>query len=531
MRIRYQRLQFPIVLQELALLVLWLMATPIISNYIAVKRIFDPAWYSCIALGFLVRWWLLYGRGETPTRALRWLCHMPFIILMPLWGFILGGEVRLINANYPIAILLFGGVIGYLHFSRRLHGRLYGWFPAVIFGLLILHTLYYQLFILCAVYIALSVVFALGGVLLRQSVYQVPAWVAAMAFMNLFVLLTLIHFRFVNGTHLDDVSSHPAVEKLFVYSKANPVGRMIGKNIMTIQEACEPDTYLIGTHDGGAGFVFVDHQTGTVRAHPQIAEGSNDILVDCTAHEAVVGAFSQPGGLYVVSLKNWPELSKPMIPIPGRGVVYILSDLANGQYLVFPKAQILYAVDAQTGRITSALPGPDEPAYDPRRRELTTLTEPDFSIVRFKIANDPQAPFQFLDKRSLGVPVYKRLQMYFHPGPIAGTTLVTSLWDGTITLYDERLKPLRQTYVAPGISGMVLTPDQQHVLIGGYTDGHLYFMNLATWEVVTRLYLGSRMRELRLSKDGRHVYVGSSQGGFRIDIAHVLDRLRKAGRW
>jgi hypothetical protein len=301
---------------------------------------------------------------------------------------------------------------------------------------------------------------------------------------------------------------------------------MVGKNIMTIQEACEPDTYLISSHHGDAGFVFVDHKTRTARAHPQIAEGSNDILVDCTTHEAMVGAFSQPSGLYVVNLNLWPALSKPMIPIPGRGVVYIFSDQANGQYLVFPKAQILYAVDTHTGQITSALPGPDEPAYDPSSRELTALTEPDFSIVRFKITNNKRTPFQLLHKRSLGVPVYKRLQMYFHPGPIAGTTLVTSLWDGTIALYDQHLRRQRQTYIAPGISGLVLTPDKQYLLIGGYTDGHLYVMNMATWQIVARLYLGHRMRELRLSHDGRHVYVGTSQGGFRIDIARVLEPSR-----
>jgi hypothetical protein len=523
---RYQRIQrvAPIILQELALLVLWLMATPIISNYIAVKQIFDPIWYSCIAIGHLVRWWLLYGRGGIPPRALRWVYHAPFIPLLLLWGFILGGEIRLINANYPVALLLFGGLIGYLHLSRRLHG----WIASAIFGLLIMFTLYNQLYVLSAVYVALSVIFTLGGVLFRRSVYQVPAWVAALAFMNLFVVLALVHFRFVNGTHLDRVSSHPAIERLFVYDAADPVGRVIGKNIMTIQEACEPDTYLIGSHSGDAGFVFVDHKTRSVRVHPQIAEGSNDILVDCTTQEAVVGAFSQPSGLYVVNLKRWPALSKPMIPIPGRGVVYLLADRANDQYLVFPKAQILYAVDAQTGHITSALPGPDEPAYDPRRRELTALTEPDFSIVRFKITKNKQAPFQLLQKRSLGVPVYKRLQLYFYPGPSEGTTLVTSLWDGTLTLYDEHLRPQRQTYIAPGISGMVLTPDKQYLLIGGYTDGYLYFMNMTTWKVGTRLYLGHRMRELRLSHDGHYVYVGTSQGGFRIDIARVLEPLRTA---
>jgi hypothetical protein len=92
-----------------------------------------------------------------------------------------------------------------------------------------------------------------------------------------------------------------------------------------------------------------------------------------------------------------------------------------------------------------------------------------------------------------------------------------------MSTYDRDLKPIRRRRIVPGISGMVLTPDKRYLLIGGYADGNLYFMNMETWKVVTRLYLGQRMRELRLSRDGRYVYVGTSQGGFRIDIQRVLD--------
>ena len=238
-------------------------------------------------------------------------------------------------------------------------------------------------------------------------------------------------------------------------------------------------------------------------------------------------AFNHPSGLYTVDLRHWPSLAQPMVPVPGRGVVYILADPAHHQYVVFPNMQRLYAVDAHTGHITQTVLGPDERAYDPQRHELTVLTEPDFTLARFKLSHSPQAPLQLLRQRSLEIPVYKRLQMYFSPGPSEGTTLVTSVWDGTITLYDDAFQPLRQTYIAPGLSAMVLTPDRQHVLIGGYADGYLYCMNMTTWDVVARLYLGHRMRELRLSGDGRRVYVGTSQGGFRIDLARLLEPERR----
>jgi hypothetical protein len=434
-----------------------------------------------------------------------------------LWGLILCGEIRIINSYYPFAIVFLGLLVGYLHFSRRLHG----WIANAAFLLLITLTLYYKLFLLTGIYLCLYVLFALGGILFGRNIYRPPAWVASMAFMNLLVAFFLFHFRFVTGEHLDQVSKNPAVEHLFVYDNSDPVGRMIGKNIMIIQESCEPGQYLIGSHHGGAGLVLVDRKQNAANAHPHIGECSNDILVDCVAHEATVGAFGKPGALFFIDLKNWPNPSRSMIPIPGK-VVYIVFDEVNEVYLVFPEDQVLFAIDSWTGKIIGALRGPDERAFDPRTNELTSLTEPDFSIMRLKILQSKDTALKIIRKRSLRVPFYKRLQMYFHPGPIEGTTLVTSLWEGTVTLYDCDLKPLRRTRIVPGISAMALTHDKRHLLIGGYTDGNLYFMNMETWKVVTSLYLGHRMRELKLSRDGRYVYVGTSQGGFRIDIQRVL---------
>lgn len=520
LHLSYARIRrgIPTVLQEMSLLVMWLMATPIISNYIAVKRVFDPIWYTCIALGHLFRWWLIASRRQPPPLC-RWLYQVPFVPLLLLWGFILGGEIRLIRASYPLLLLLLGGLVGYLHGARRLHG----WPLALLFGALIVLTLYDQFFTLTAIYLALAVLFILGGVLWRRAVYHVPAWVAAFALMNPFVVFVLYHFRFVNGTQLARVSTHPAVERLFLYSASDPIGRMMGKNIMTIQEGCTPDTYLVATHHGKMGVVLVDRKHHLVRGYPQLREGSNDILLDCARGEAVVGAFSDPAGLYFIDLRNGPTLTRPMIPIPGRGVVYIIFDQIHNQYLVFPKDQVLYAVDARTGHLTAALRGPDERAYDPARDQLTSLTEPDFSIMRIGIGDPKQNPLRVLNRRSMHIPLNQRLQMYFHPGLVAGTTLVTNLWKGTLTLYDRHLLPIRQRRIAPGVSGIALTRDQRFILVGGYTDGNLYFLDAVTWKIVAHLYLGHRMRELRLSRNGRYVYVGTSQGGFRVDIARVLD--------
>jgi hypothetical protein len=507
----------PTVVEEFSLLVLWLLSTPLIGNYMAVNKIFAPVWYTSIFFGHMLRWFLLYYRRKT-LPGLRWMYNAPFIPLMILWGFILGGEVRLINAYYPFVLVLFACAVSFLHWFRRLHG----WTISAIFGCLIILSLYYRLYTLTGIYTGLIALFTFGGVLFRRSIYQVPVWVAALALTNLVVVFVLFHFRFVTGEHLDRISTNPAVERLFVYDNTDPVGRMVGKNIMIIQEACEPDTYLVGSHDGEFGLLLVDHNKRVAHPSLHIRDCSNDILVNCIRHEAMAGAFNRPGGLYVFDLQNWPTLTKPVIPVPGK-VVYMIFDKTNDQYLVFPKARILFAVDAQTGSISGALRGPDERAYDPKNNEVVTLTEPDFSIMRIKLENIPKAPFRILHKRYMEVPIYKRLQMYFHPGPIDGTTLVTNLWDGTVTLYSRNFRPLRQTYIAPGISGMALTKDKRHLAIGGYTDGNLYFMDMKTWKVVTNLYLGHRMREIRISRDGRYIYIGTSQGGFRINISRVLE--------
>jgi hypothetical protein len=516
----------PIALQEVSLLVVWLLATPEIGNYQAVKNVFEPIWYTCISAGFLVRWWILYVRQEALPRALRWLVHVPLLPLLVLWAFILAGEMRIIDARYPVALLGFGALVAGLHRVRRLHGVA---LTALLLLLAVL-ALRYQIVDLIVVYLGLLVLFTLGGVLFGRSIYQAPAWLCSLAFTNLWVAFLGYHFTEVHGTRIAQLSSHPGVERLFLVAPSDPVARQVGGNIMTVQEGCDPETYLVASHSAGVGVVLVDRARKLVRPHPTIREASNDILVDCARREAIVGSFSEPWGLHFLSLDDWPAASRPMMPIPGHGVVYIVFDQANDQYVVFPKHQEIFAVDARTGQIEGRLPGPDERAYDSRRNQLTSLTEPDFSIVRVAIGGPPGPRFRVLERRSMGVPVYKRLQMYFHPGPEEGTTLVTSLWDGTLTLYDEDLLPVRRERVAPGVSGLLLTPDRRHILVGGYTDGYLYFLDAESWEVVTRLYLGHRMRELRLSRDGRRVYVGSSQGGFRIDLQRVLeDALASSG--
>jgi prepilin signal peptidase PulO-like enzyme (type II secretory pathway) len=434
-----------------------------------------------------------------------------------LWGPILWGELRIINPIYPLIIILLGVVFGYLHWARRLHG----WALNGVFFLLISLTLYYRLLTLTGVFLCLYALFALGGIVFGKNIYRPPAWVPAMSLANLFVALFLFHFRFVTGEHLDRVSTHPAVERLFVYDNSDPVGRMIGKNIMIVQEACDPNKYLVGSHHGGAGLVLVDRKKNSAYANPHILECSNDVLVDCATQEATVGDYGKRSGLFFFDLNNWPKQSKPMIPIPGE-VVYIVFDKVIGIYLVFPHKPVLLAADSSTGELLGSLPGPDEGAYDSSSREFTVLTEPDFSIMRLEIGDRKDSPFEVRLRRSMGVPVYKRLQMYFHPGPTDGTTLVTSLWEGTVTLYDQDLRPARRKRIVAGTSGMALTPDKRHLLIGGYADGRLYFMDMETWDVVASLYLGHRMRELRLSKDGRYVYVGTSQGGFRVDIPRVM---------
>ena len=73
-------------------------------------------------------------------------------------------------------------------------------------------------------------------------------------------------------------------------------------------------------------------------------------------------------------------------------------------------------------------------------------------------------------------------------------------------------------FVAPGIRNMALTPDRKTLMVAGYTDGYLYFIDVKSWHVVNKIYLGHRMRALTLSNDGRYVYVGSSQGGFKVEL-------------
>jgi hypothetical protein len=313
----------PIVFREVSLLVLWLLSAPFIDNYIAVEALFEPIWYTSIGLGHLFRLFVLFRLFKTPS-FLRWAYRAAGIPMAILWGLILFGEIRVINPYYLFLLVPLGLLVGYLHWSRRLHG----WVANAAFFLLIPLTIYYRLFTLMGIYLSLYALLTLGGVIFGRNIYRPPAWVASMAFMNLFVVFFLFYFRFVNGEHLDRVSKHPAVERLFVYDNSDPVGRMIGKNIMIIQEVCDPDKYLIGSHDGGAGLALVDRKNNLAYANPYINECSNDILVDCVNHEATAGDFGNPGNIFFFDLNNWPNQSKPAIPIPGK-VVYSIFDNVN----------------------------------------------------------------------------------------------------------------------------------------------------------------------------------------------------------
>jgi len=232
----------------------------------------------------------------------------------------------------------------------------------------------------------------------------------------------------------------------------------------------------------------------------------------------VIGDFSY-GALHFLDMKNWPRPTRSSIPSKQQ-VTRITRNLAYGHYYFLSEDVTFFVLDSRARLILDSMVGPDEWIYNREKNQFIVFTEPDFDLLRLGI-DRYSGKISVLAKRHLGIPTYKRLNLFIIEGPEKGTILISSMWEGTIRLLDEDFVEQQSIFVAPGIRNMMLTPDRQTLMIGGYTDGYLYFMDTGTWKIINKIYMGCRMRALTLSNNGKYVYVGSSQGGFRVDIQRV----------
>jgi hypothetical protein len=504
------------ILRSLGETALWVLAAPLIGNYIQAFTA-EVAWILAVVL---VNALVLTGRLRgKPISVPRYVIFVGAFVPLLLWPILLAGELRLIHPYLPFATAGLGLAVAVLHHSQKLYG-------VVITAMIAATFLFFQLhgkFLIASGVLAFAILLASGGLLFNRRLYRVPGVVVAMAMMSLVAGMSLSGFYSINGDRLSDLDLDRGVRSLFRFESGDPVAEAIGPQIMAIEQACGKDTYFVASQMGSTGLVRFELADREVKTAEALHESANDLLVDCERNEMIAGSFDNPGELLFFNPKQFPEQARPPIPV-GKPVVYIVRLEKQRAILALDEQRGLFAFDENNGALLAEMKGPDEWAVDKRTGEITALTEPGFQLMRMKFERTDQGgAFRVLAQRPLGVPFYRRLQVYMIPGPEAGTVLVSDLWTGAISLFDRGLNRVREEKIAPGISGMLLMPNKRHLAVGGYTDGFLRMVDMTDWSVSEKFFLGRRMRELRLSPDGRFLLVGTSQGGFRVDVSHYLE--------
>jgi len=503
-----------IIFRELSIFILWIIATPPIINFDYLDDYLSLIWFPILSIAHIVKW----GRmifGKSTLRLPAFLLYAPVIPLSLLWAVALFAEIRLINPISPLIVIAGGTSIFFLHHRHRLHGV-----PVTVFAVLhmVLITAYLPKEILVGA-LAFWTLLLLGGVLIKETVYRVPSWTMSMAIMTIITVFIAHHFYLVNGDDdPEQIKSQNGVETLFTYEHDDPAGKLVGEQIMFVQEGCTPDHIFIASQYEGGGLVRYNLSTDEAE-RADMGGTSDDLIMDCEKGEMVIGDFSY-GALHFLNMKNWPRPTRTSIPSKQQ-VTRVARNLTYGHYYFLSEDITFFVLNSRAELILDYMVGPDEWIYNREKNQFIVFTEPDFDLLRLEV-DRYSGKIKVLARRHLEIPTYKRLNLFLTEGPEKGSILISSMWEGTIRLLNEEFVELQSIFVAPGIRNMALTPDRQTLMIAGYTDGYLYFMDTGTWKIISKIYLGRRMRALTLSNNGKYVYAGSSQGGFRMELAVVL---------
>ncbi len=502
-----------IIFRELSIFILWITATPPIINFDYLDDYLFLIWLPILSIAHIVKWGrMIFGKSTLCLPV--FLLYAPVIPLSLLWAVALFAETRLINPINPLIVIAAGALTFFLYHRHRLHGA-----PITLLAVvhLILITAYLPKEILAGA-LAFWTLLLLGGVLVKETVYRVPSWTVSMAVMTIITIFIAHRFYLVNGDDdSEQIKIQHGVEILFTYGHDDPVGRLVGEQIMFVREGCAAEHIFIGSQYKGGGLVRYNLDTGKAD-RADIGGTSDDLVMDCEKWEMIIGDFSY-GALHFLDMKNWPRHTRPSIPSKQQ-VTRITRNLAYGHYYFLSEDVTFFVLNNRAELILDSMVGPDEWIYNREKNQFIVFTEPDFDLLRLEV-DRYSGKIKVLARRHLEIPTYKRLNLFLTEGPEKGSILISSMWEGTIRLLDENFLEQQSIFVAPGIRNMTLTPDRKILMIAGYTDGYLYFMDTGTWKIVNKIYLGRRMRALTLSNNGKYVYVGSSQGGFRVDIQRV----------
>jgi len=266
-----------IAFREFSIFILWITATPPIINFDYLDNYLFLVWLPIVLVAHITKWSrMLFGKSMPHLPAL--LLYIPVIPLSLLWAVALFAEIRLIHSFNPLIVIAAGALTFFLYHRHRLHG-------VPITALAVLHliliTAYLPKEILVGA-LAFWALLLLGGVLVKETVYSVPSWTVSMAVMTIITVFIAHHFYLVNGDDdPEQIKFQHGVEILFTYGHDDPVGKLVGEQIMFVQEGCTADHIFIGSQYKGGGLVRYNLDTGEAERADTVSGTSDDLVMDC----------------------------------------------------------------------------------------------------------------------------------------------------------------------------------------------------------------------------------------------------------
>ncbi len=507
-------------LLEAVCLALWLAAVPPAINYIV---FFDllAGWVVLLLLLHLARWVYLIKKRCEP-RVPVFLLWSPALVLMPLWGLVLCGEIRLVNPMYPWVAIACGTAV----FGLCIGGKVPFWIRiAVCLPALALWLIYFPFMSLLLAIAVLCALLLIAKVLPGKHKYRVPAWVPASAAMTFFTIFVAFRFYNINGdADMRIIESQPGVDVLFTYDREQPVGKIIGEQIMFVMEGCGGDIIYIGMQGGRkSGLIKYEPAAGRAESSTVIGESSDNMILDCERNEIAIGDFSGASAIRFIRADDISEATRPPIPVDFKAT-RIEAARDGSRYYALNESHTFFVYPGTGGKAIARITGPDEWIYYTENDYFVAVTEPDYSMVRFRYEDGGDAGEIVVENRQdIHIPVYQRLDVFLQRGIEPGSILVSNMWAGTLSEMDDKFREERRKFIAPGVRNIAVTPDGDTIIVAGYADGHLYFLDAHSWRIITKCYIGRRIRGLNFSSDGQFLYAGSSQGGFRMNITTILN--------
>ena len=538
---------------ELNLVLLFIISIPPCLLYYQLFYLFLPITITVMSLFFITKWSLQRFKSLQTNKYFKRFNESLLLILILLyivmWFPPLFGEASIINSNYPFYILglaLFTFILKYKtklikyiisivsvafiifilmqYFKGGVSNRLDAYyFSTILFIIIISEVILYY-------FIKREIKSLNSSEEVKSILQDSPLFITTSLIMNItFLFLTLNFYLPVNDSYDNLNKLSGPISKIFDYKASDAIGNIIGKQIMFIKEGCNPNTLLIGSRGkSNSGLVKYNSKLRTFISSPVPDQSPDDILIDCKNKQVITAEFdcnedlyecNYVSKLYFLSLDNWPELKKTPIILPEQITSLIYSEKDHLIYLLTEGSEIL-VLDLKTSKIIAYYERPDEWLYFPTHDLFVVFTEPDYLLEVIKF-NKKDKEFKILDKVDLDIPIYKRLTMFPYYDYETRRFYLSSMWEGNIRIFNNKLDYIGKFELEKGVRNLAAVPNLPVLAVVNYGKGFLSFIDIRNYHLLKKIFIGYRARAINFSSDNKFMYIGTTEGGLKIDLSWI----------